>query len=191
MAFAFVTRSFRAVEPHGVRRVASGLAAVAFLAATPLAAQDAGNERPELLADLEACRAIAEADARLACFDRTSGAIIAANDSGEVRMVDRQAVEETRRGLFGFTLPKIGIFSGSGDDDEMDLLESTISGVSRVGRSGYRITIPEGSVWQINSAPSRLRPPRVGDTVVFKKASLSSFFIRIAGQMGVKGSRVE
>ncbi len=55
----------------------------------------------------------------------------------------------------------------------------------------YRIKIEEGSVWQIDSAPSRLRMPRPGDEIVLKKASLGSFFIRIAGQIGVKGKRVE
>lgn len=143
-----------------------------------------------MLADLQSCRAIAAPDDRLACFDRASATLFAARDSGELRVVDREEVQETRRGLFGFTLPKLGVF-GSGDDEQLDMLESTITGVSRYGRNGYRIRIEEGSVWQIESAPSRLRTPKPGDEIVLKKASLNSFFIRIAGQIGVKGKRVE
>ena len=158
--------------------------------ASPGASQDRSGERPDLLAELQSCREIVDPAARLTCFDRASATLVAARDSGEVRVVDREEVQETRRGLFGFTLPKLDVF-GAGDDEELDTLESTITGVSRVGRNGYRIQIEEGSVWQIESAPSRLRTPRPGDAIVLKKASLNSFFIRIAGQIGVKGRRVE
>ena len=165
--------------------VAAGLALGA-----PAAAQQESAERPDLLADLQSCRNIEDSARRLACFDRAAGSLLAARDSGEVRVVDREEVQETRRGLFGFTLPKLGIF-GAGDDEQLDMLESTITGVSRVGRNGYRIQIEEGSMWQVDSAPSRLRVPKPGDAIVLKKASLNSFFIRIAGQIGVKGRRVE
>ena len=53
------------------------------------------------------------------------------------------------------------------------------------------ITIAEGSKWQMSNVPMRLRTPREGDAVVFKKAALGSYFIRIAGQNGVKGRRIE
>lgn len=157
---------------------------------SPAAAQQSNADRPDLLAGLQSCSAIEDPARRLACFDRAAASLLAARDSGEVRVVDREEVQETRRSLFGFTLPKLGIF-GAGDDEQLDELESTITGVSRVGRNGYRIRIEEGSTWQIDSAPSRLRTPKPGDAIVLKKASLNSFFIRIAGQIGVKGRRVE
>ena len=174
----------------GARTTAALLLSIGVTFATPASAQDANPARPDLLADLQACRDIDDPARRLACFDRASASLLAARDSGEVRVVDREEVQQTRRGLFGFTLPKLGIF-GAGDDEQLDTLESTITGVSRVGRNGYRIRIEEGSVWQIDSAPSRLRTPEPGDAIVLKKASLNSFFIRIAGQIGVKGRRVE
>ena len=176
--------------------LACGRAAALLLLATgvafgsPVAAQQSNADRPDLLAGLQSCSAIEDPARRLACFDRAAASLLAARDSGEVRVVDREEVQETRRSLFGFTLPKLGIF-GAGDDEQLDELESTITGVSRVGRNGYRIRIEEGSTWQIDSAPSRLRTPKPGDAIVLKKASLNSFFIRIAGQIGVKGRRVE
>ncbi len=172
------------------RSAAFLLFAVGAAFGTPAAAQQLNAERPDLLADLQSCRAIDDSARRLACFDRAAASLLAARESGEVRVVDREEVQETRRSLFGFTLPKLGIF-GAGDDEQLDELESTITGVSRVGRNGYRIQIEEGSIWQIESVPSRLRTPRPGDAIVLKKASLTSFFIRIAGQIGVKGRRVE
>ena len=174
----------------GAHAASALLLSVGVAFATPASAQDANPARPDLLADLQSCRDIDDPARRLACFDRAASSLLAARDSGEVRVVDREEVQQTRRGLFGFTLPKLGIF-GAGDDEQLDTLESTITGVSRVGRNGYRIRIEEGSVWQIDSAPSRLRTPKPGDAIVLKKASLNSFFIRIAGQIGVKGRRVE
>lgn len=189
-----ITSAMRRRNPHsyiGSGGAAAMLVLLTGLAlGTPASAQQSNVERPDMLADLQSCRAIDDPTRRLACFDRASATLLAARDSGEVRVVDREEVQETRRGLFGFTLPKLGIF-GAGDDEQLDTLESTITGVSRVGRNGYRIRIKEGSIWQIDSAPSRLRSPRPGDAIVLKKASLNSFFIRIAGQIGVKGRRVE
>ena len=176
--------------PAGGRSAVLLLVAVGVVFGSPVAAQQSNADRPDLLADLQSCSAIEDPARRLACFDRAAASLLAARDSGEVRVVDREEVQETRRSLFGFTLPKLGIF-GAGDDEQLDELESTITGVSRVGRNGYRIRIKEGSTWQIDGAPSRLRTPKPGDAIVLKKASLTSFFIRIAGQIGVKGRRVE
>ena len=73
----------------------------------------------------------------------------------------------------------------------MDLLETTITRVAPYGRSGYLITTEEGSVWQISNPPMRFNPPKSGQAVVFKRAALGSFFIRVNGQLGVKGVRIE
>ncbi|OBX19142.1 hypothetical protein A9995_08360 [Erythrobacter sp. QSSC1-22B] len=143
------------------------------------------------IAELKACRGIAVEAQRLACFDRSVGAIIAAADSGEVKVVDREDVRETRRSLFGFALPRLGIFGSVDDEEDISMLTSSITGVRRLPRDTYIITIAEGSKWQVNNAPLRLRPPEVGNSIVLKKASLGSFLIRIDGQIGVKGRRIE
>lgn len=154
--------------------------------ASPALAQD---DSPGYLDRLATCRSIEEPDARLACYDREVGAVVAASEEGEVRLVDREEVRQTKRKLFGFTIPK-GLF-GSDDKEEMDLLETTITRVAPYGRSGYLITTEEGSVWQISNPPMRFNPPKSGQAVVFKRAALGSFFIRVNGQLGVKGVRIE
>ncbi|MBU1606216.1 MAG: type VI secretion protein [Alphaproteobacteria bacterium] len=145
----------------------------------------------DYVAALKACRSISEPTERLACFDRTAGAMVAATESGEVSIVDREDVRKTRRSLFGFTMPEGGILGSSDTEDDTSMLESTITDVRRLGGDTYVIAIAEGSKWQMSNVPMRLRPPRVGDEVVFKKAALGSYFIRIAGQTGVKGRRIE
>lgn len=185
-------RSSGCQSARGSARLAAtafALAALSSVTATaPALGQEAAQASSEPLDALRACRAIEEEGERLACYDREVAAVLGASEKGEVQVVRKEEVEKTRRGLFGFRLPKIGLFGG--DDSEMNLLRSTITKVRPI-RRGWIITIEEGSVWQLNSVPSRLRPPKVGDPVEFKKAALGSYFVRIDGQMGVKGRRIE
>ncbi|NNC52367.1 MAG: hypothetical protein HKO08_04935 [Erythrobacter sp.] len=138
---------------------------------------------------LRACRGMADPDARLACYDREVGAVIAATDDGSLQVVDRADVEETKRSLFGFVMPKIKLF-GDGDE-EMTTLETTITGVRAVGRETWVFQTKEGSVWRIAESKMGWRPPREGQPVEFKKAAMGSYFIRVNGQIGVKGRRIE
>lgn len=173
--------------------LASGSIVAAGIFQAPLKAQDTAEiANSDLVEDLRKCSAIADADQRLACFDTSVAAVVEASDSGEVQIVAKEEVEETRRGLFGFTLPKTGLFSGGGEDGgELTTLTSTITSARKVGRSTYVFKIAEGSTWRIASLPPRTREPRKGDAVELKKASLGTFFIRIAGNRGVKGRRVQ
>ena len=175
------------IDPRlGVMALAVAAAALPFA----VHAQDTKDQPPEIEA-LAQCRAILDPAERLGCYDRAAGAVLSATESGELRVATRDSVTKTRRRLFGFSLPDLDIF-GDGDDenDELDELETTITGVRGAGRGVYVFQTEEGAVWQISNAPSRLKPPRPGQPVVFKKASLGSYFIRIDGQIGVKGRRV-
>jgi hypothetical protein len=167
------------------------LAATCLALAAPLAAQEQAIPSADATINaLKACRAITDPEARLACYDREVGEVLTATDEGTLRVVDKADVEETKRGLFGFTLPKIKLF-GDGDEDEMTELETTITSVRREGREAWVFTTKEGSVWRIAETKLGWRPPEEGQTVVFKKAAMGSYFIRINGQIGVKGRRIE
>ncbi|WP_203293188.1 hypothetical protein [Maricaulis parjimensis] len=54
-----------------------------------------------------ACRAIADIEARLACFDQTSAALETARSTGDILIVEREAVENVERDSFGFSLPSL------------------------------------------------------------------------------------
>ncbi|MBB3033456.1 hypothetical protein [Alteriqipengyuania lutimaris] len=172
----------------------AALACLLGAAAGPALAQepDGGKAAPGYLERLSECRQIADSGQRLACYDREVGAVVAASEQGDVRIVDREDVRQTKRRLFGFSIPD-NLFGGRDDDDDekMDTLQTTITQVRTSGRRGFLITTAEGSVWRITSAPMRLAPPKAGQSVEFKTASLGSYFIRINGQLGVKGVRVE
>lgn len=172
----------------------AALAAVATMLAAPAAAQDRAEDK--YLDSLRTCQGITDNAERLACFDKAVGTIVAASDSDDLRIVDREEVRETRRKLFGFSLPDLGIFGrrdGKGDEakeDELDVLQTTIASVRPTG-NGYVLTTAEGAKWQIDSVPRRLLSPKVGQSLEIRNAALSSYFLRINGQGGVKGRRIE
>jgi hypothetical protein len=165
----------------------------AWFCANAAHAQQPAAPQPDYLAALKSCQAVATDAERLACFDRAVATMVTAADGGEVRLVDQEEVRKTRRRLFGFSLPDIGLFGDNdGEDDELDTLQSTITSVRYSRSDAFTFQIEEGgATWQVSNAPARLRPVKPGDKVEFKKAALGSYFIRINGQIGVKGRRVQ
>jgi hypothetical protein len=171
------------------------LAALATMLTAPVAAQDKAEDK--YLDSLRTCQAITDNAERLACFDKAVGTIVAASDSDDLRIVDREEVRETRRKLFGFSLPDLGIFGRSKgadrdapEEEGLDVLQTTITSVRPTG-TGYILTTAEGAKWQIDNVPRRLLSPKPGQSLEIRSAALSAYFLRINGQGGVKGRRVE
>lgn len=166
--------------------------ATATLAALPATAQEPARDH---VAELKRCEAIGDAAVKLACLESAAGALVGAVERGDLRLVNREQRERTRRGLFGFSL---GNIFGGGDDKpgeaaeaEMKTLTSTITAVRQIDRKTWQLRIADGNaLWQINEAPARFIPPRVGETVEFERAALGSYWVRIGKQLGVKGKRV-
>lgn len=141
------------------------------------------------LESLRNCAEMIENDMRLACYDAAIAKLLVQQEAGEIRLVDKEDIAETRRSLFGFSLPKLGVF-GSGDDTESNVLKSKIVSVRRLGSDKWLISITEGSVWQVSNAPRRFKP-EVGDPIELEKAAMSSYWVRLDGALGVKGRRVQ
>ncbi len=168
--------------------------ALGLAMASPAQAQarDEGQAQSDHIASLKACQEIAEPSARLACFDSSVSVMVSANDAGELRLLGQEEMSQTRRRLFGFSLPRIGLFGGGKGDEEMETLESTITRVRYIRDDAFTFEIAEGgATWQVTNAPTRLRQVRVGNRVEFQRAALGSYFIRIDGQIGVKGKRIQ
>jgi hypothetical protein len=177
-------------------RSAAIAVALALLAngSTVASAQEDGDPNP--LDPLKACQAEADPTARLACFDAAVGAMVTAEEQGDLRVVDRETVRETRRSLFGFSLPDFGIFGdddeGEEAEDEFDTLATTVTSVRYMTPRSFVFRIAEGdALWQIEEAPRRLLTVEEGDKVEIEKGSLSSYFVKFNGAPGVKGRRIE
>lgn len=174
-------------------RVAAPFVLLACVAAIPAVAKDKDAAvRPVQIQELYACRDIADASARLACFDREVGELSAADTNREISFADPATIKKARRGLFGFSLPNLGPLFG--DDDNKDeeritMIDSTIKAVS-MDRSGkYRITLEDGAVWQQIDGMGGVREPRPGQKINIKVASMGSYFAKVEGGRGFRMRR--
>ncbi len=166
----------------------TSLAAVA--AASALSGQtEPAQARPETLARLMACRGIADNTARLTCFDTAAGALDTAERSGDVVVIDRAGVAETRRQLFGFAMPSLPRLFGPEGAVELDSIESTLQSASLVGEGRWVFRLADGSVWrQIDSERVRFQN-RPGQPVEVRKASLGSFLLTVGDSRAVRVRR--
>lgn len=178
-----------------VSRAATLAALLAALApATPLAAADEKGESAYMTA-LRQCQGKTDPAERLACYDTAVASMVAASSEGEVRVVDREEIRQTRRKLFGFSVPDLGIFGGRSDKEdpaqkeEFSALQTTIAAVRPV-QGTLILTTAEGAEWQLDEVPPRLMKPKVGQSLEIRSGAFSSYFLRIDGQKGVKGRRV-
>lgn len=164
-----------------------GLAAAALASAqtTPPAPQ----QRPEMLERLTACRTVAEDAARLACYDAAAAAFDTAEREGELVVIDRAAVNETRRQLFGFEMPTLPRLFGNGAGEDLDSIETTLERASLSGENRWVFRLADGSVWrQIDSERVRF-DNRTGEPVRVRKASLGSFLMIVGDSRAVRVRR--
>jgi hypothetical protein len=167
----------------GIMAVASGL-----LIAGPASAQKAAPQSP-LMGELARCKAQTDQMARLRCYDVAAAALDDASKRGDVIVVNREDVRETRRSLFGFNLPKLPFFGGDdSQDDEAEEIDLTIRSFQTLDYDRYVIEFDDGSRWQTTEA--RPVKPRAGEKVTIKKASLGGYFLRVGGRF-VRGMRTK
>lgn len=180
------------MQSRRVRTLTLGIAVATFAAAISAPAVGQDEEKVEYLQELKTCQGKSTDDARLACFDEAVAKLLQASNEGNLQVVDRAEVRETRRKFFGLAMPDFGIFKkrDENDNEELEALQSVITGATRT-RDGWVIETAEGAFWSIDNAPARLLDPKAGQSVEFRKAALGSYFIRINNQLGVKGRRVQ
>ncbi|MFL6843250.1 MAG: hypothetical protein ACJ8ER_00020 [Allosphingosinicella sp.] len=142
-----------------------------------------------LIDAVAACRSIAEEKARLACYDAASAQLAQAVESQSLVVLDQQAIKETRRSLFGFTLPDIP-FLGGDSGEGASQLETTIAAASPLGNGRWQIRLEDGAVWQTTEASLRLSDPKAGQKILIKRGALGNYFMRINGQLGIRGRRI-
>ena len=142
-----------------------------------------------LLQALAACRGVADEKARLDCYDGASARLAEAVDKKELVVLDQQEIRETRRSLFGFSVPNIPLFRGEGGGDD-GKLETVIAGASRLEGGKWQIRLEDGAIWQTNETRLNLSDPRPGQKIVIQRGTMGNYFLRIDGQRGIRGRRV-
>lgn len=162
-----------------------------LIGAGPALAQSAQPPRPatpEAFSRAVQCRAIADPQERLACYDREVAAMAAAEAANEIRVVDRQQVRSTRRSLFGLTLPDLNIFGGDADDP-MNEINGTIRTVTRLPDRKWAFTLEDGARWVQIDTRQLVSDPRAGHTVRIRRAAMGSFLANINRNTAIRVRR--
>ena len=171
--------------------VFSGLAIAALAMATPASSQTkplAAAAPPKIFTDVVQCRAITDPGERLACFDRSVGALATAQASKDIYVADKSAMREARRGLFGFSLPKMKIFGDEDMEEAVDSIETTIT-AAVPGPRGYIFTLKDGAQWKQTDG-AYMDKPKAGAKIRIKRAAIGSYFGTIDNNPGVRVERL-
>jgi hypothetical protein len=146
------------------------------------------------VAALTSCRTLADAAARLACYDRAVDALSAATASGDIVIVERTEVRKARKGLFGFTLPRIDFLSGkpgNAEDaaDEKEL-NTVITGARSIGNGKWRFTVEGGALWETVEVNLGFSDPLPGRKVLIEKGLLGAYFVTVEKGRRVQAKRI-
>jgi hypothetical protein len=163
----------------------------AFLVATPpaLAAKSLPTALPDSYSKLTACKAIVDRDARLDCYDKASAALEQAIVRKEVLVADKAQIKEARRGLFGFSLPKISLFGGDDAEEQANEIEATIARAKQMGRNGpWTIYLEDGAKW-VQLDGDIFPFPKPGQKIKLRKSAVGGYFANINGQRAVRMKR--
>ena len=171
-------------------RFITAVAATALLTAPSVAKDDPSPS--SLIAGLEKCLAIASDSERLACTDIAARRLVDASRRKDVVVVDREDMKKTRRSLFGFSLPRIGLFGKSGPDDaeEVDRVEVKVTRVASLGYGKLGFTIEGGARWNTTEAWVGRSTPNAGATLVIKRGALGSYMLSEKGGPSTRAMRV-
>ena len=178
-----------------------GIAVLAFVALPTLLtngalAQAGKEERPEVLSRLIACRSIAEASARLACFDAQSTALDQAERKRDVVVVDRSQIRKARRSLFGLELPDFSLFGGAakdgkaGSEEGVSRIASTITQASQGPTGRWTMVVEGGARWLQVDTRDLARLPRAGMPIVIRRATMGSYLASIDKQIAIRVRRI-
>lgn len=160
----------------------------------PALAADVAVPTAKPVAALQQCRTMTDTAARLACYDRAVDALNAATASNEVVIVERQEVRKVRKGLFGFSLPKVGFLTGRADnaEDNSDAkeLQTTITAARSIGNGKWRFTVEDGATWETVETSSAFTDPAPGRKVLLEAGSLGGYFAKVEKGRRVQAKRI-
>jgi hypothetical protein len=163
-------------------------AVIAASLSVPASAEDA-PKLPAQIAALQTCRTKADAAERLACYDKAVDILSAATASRDLVVIDKAEVKIARKGLFGFTLPRIPFLSGKdGDpDDDADAreLQTTVVSAKRWNRIYWRFTVEGGATWETTEDKRGFNDPKPGAAIVIERGTLGAYYATVG-----RGGRV-
>ncbi len=160
------------------------LFAISLLLFPAFAASAAGS-----LADLMACRGIADTGARLACFDRESAALAA--PASDAAAKDRENGIKSGSQDFGLSPQAIvdeRVAAGQ-RPPELTQLDARVEQVTAPADGRFLFTLDNGQVWRQLSPDGDLMV-QAGQSVRISRGLLGSYYLRAPSGRGCKVSRL-
>jgi hypothetical protein len=153
-----------------------------------LAGAPASSNAPAVQAVVD-CRKVGEAEARLACYDRSVDAMAKAQTAGDLVTLDREQRDVLHRQAFGFNIPTISLLDRGRKDGQSDRLTAKVASASRDDNGRWVIRLEDGAIWvQIDN--ELVSPdPHPGSVAVVRHAALGSFFMDFDGRPGFRATR--
>ena len=148
------------------------------------------QSRPPVFEELVNCRSITDPTARLACYDTKVAAIDEAEKKDELILADKASMKEARRGLFGFSIPKLKIFGNDGKEDEKFELVAKIDSAYQASYGKWTIVLEDGARWMQIDTQALRKGPASGMEIKIRAAAMGSYFANIDGQRAIRMKRV-
>ena len=166
------------------------LLALAFTLSAGAALAQSAPE-PDVIKALKACSAIKPDPERLACFDKAAQSVTKAQETGDVIIIDKQSARAARRQAFGLDLPSLSILDRGADKAETETLQATVKAARNDAESRLVVTLDDGAVWRQVDSEILGKPPKAGDAVEIRKASMGSYLMKIGKQPAIRVRRSE
>jgi hypothetical protein len=74
---------------------------------------------------------------------------------------------------------------------QLDRREAQVESAQQAGPGYWRFIMADGSVWQLAEVRRSFRPPRAGDQVVIRRASLGAYLLDADGQPAMRVRRLK
>jgi hypothetical protein len=144
---------------------------------------------------LQICRTKADAAERVACYDKAVDDLSAATASQDLVVIERADVRKARKGLFGFTMPRIGFLAGrdGNEEDEADAarFEGKIVSVRSLSQGGWQFTVEGGAVWMTLESSFSFKTPAPERIVLIERGALGSYSARVGKGGWVRVKRLQ
>lgn len=135
------------------------------------------------------CRKLPDPTERLTCYDAAAAKLDAAEQAGEVVVVDREQVREARRAAFGFNFQMPAFMTRDEKPEEIDRISATVKEARQDATGKWIIVLSDGAIWRQTDSKKLFRDPHAGSTVDIRTAALGSFFMKVDGQSQIRVHR--
>lgn len=183
----------RSLNLNKILRILATTFIIALMPTQATAAKDAvaiSEAVPEIFRDVIDCLKINEIEERLACYDHNVRAMETAQKSKKLFLASDGQIKESRRGLFGLTMPNLKIF-GTGTDDAEEIKEITATIVSvRDTVNGYIFELEDGAIWAQSEIRYLGSMPKKRQKIKIRKAALGSFMGKLDNGVGFRIKRL-